>query len=231
MVPAVGSGVSVSELVPNREVPSFVIVSHLRNATCIVVDLLCLWPAQMLLLTPGLAKRASVPAQEKTFPAHAAVFLELAVLLTSKYQRVSTSSYGHLLDPPAPAPNPHLGDHCSGDHSNITTGWSTSRIAPPSEASSRNLVNPELQPSPQTHPQEIDPLLPVRLSPRMGTGGGAGRWLGIACGRPEFARRHSRPRARPAGQFSPFGQPRRRCRLHYKTKASHRDGDGHECAL
>jgi CRP/FNR family cyclic AMP-dependent transcriptional regulator len=79
------------------------------------------------------------------------------VLLTSKYQRVSASSSGHLFDPPAPAPNPHIGDHYL-DHSNLTTGWSTSRIDLPNETSSRNLVNPNLQPSPQTHPQEVDPL-------------------------------------------------------------------------
>lgn len=46
-----------------------------------------------------------------------------------------------------------------GDHSNLTTGWSASLIEPlPSETPVRNLNSPDLQPSPQTHPQEVDPL-------------------------------------------------------------------------
>jgi CRP/FNR family transcriptional regulator len=47
-----------------------------------------------------------------------------------------------------------------GDHANLTTGWSTSLPEPPflAEAAVRNLNSPDLQPGPQTHPQEIDPL-------------------------------------------------------------------------
>jgi len=79
------------------------------------------------------------------------------VLLTSQYQRVSVSSSAHLLEPAVPAPPPYPSDHYLGDHSNLTTGWSTSRLDP-TEPSSKNVVNPDLQPSPQTHPQEVDPL-------------------------------------------------------------------------
>ena len=75
------------------------------------------------------------------------------MLLTSRYQRVDASSSAQFLDPPTPVAKPH-----PSDHSNLATGWTTSRIDQPSETTSRKLVNPDLQPSPQTHPQEVDPL-------------------------------------------------------------------------
>ena len=47
----------------------------------------------------------------------------------------------------------------AGDHSGLTTGWSTSRIEPlAAESTVKNLNGPDLQPRPQTHPQEVDPL-------------------------------------------------------------------------
>jgi hypothetical protein len=52
-------------------------------------------------------------------------------------------------------PNPHL-----ADHSNLAMGWSTSAIQPASlsETVLQKPVDPYLQPSPRTHPLEIDPL-------------------------------------------------------------------------
>jgi hypothetical protein len=69
------------------------------------------------------------------------------VLLTNKYQRVSSSASIPFLHETLPQPKPHL----LGDHSNLATGWSASLIDVPSAA-------PDLQPCPQTHAQEIDPL-------------------------------------------------------------------------
>lgn len=76
------------------------------------------------------------------------------MLLTSRLQRVDASFSSRLLETPAPAPKPHI----VGDHSNLTTGWSASPTElSPSESVVRN-PNLDLQPNPQTHPQEIDPL-------------------------------------------------------------------------
>ncbi len=68
------------------------------------------------------------------------------MLLTNKYQRVSSNASGQILETALPLPMSHL-----GDHSNLTTGWSTSQVERP-------LPGPNLQPSPQPHPQRIDPL-------------------------------------------------------------------------
>ena len=103
------------------------------------------------------------------------------MLLTSKYQRVDLISSTRFLETaaaaPTPATQPHSGDHCPGDHypghhyrgdhANLTTGWSTSRIERHGEAGISDLNHPDLtppdlqsdlQPSPKTHPREIDPL-------------------------------------------------------------------------
>ena len=183
------------------------IASHLRNATCIVLDLLCLWPAQMCCF-PGLAKGSQFPVR-KTFPAHVAGSLELEVLLnqpsTNGSARVLTVD---LLDSAVPAPKPYLGDHYLGDHSNLTTGWSTSRIDPPSETSFRTLTNPDLQPSPQTHPQEVDPLylFACHLAWEQAEEPSAA-WELLAAAR-SSSRRHPRPRSCPAGQFPSLGRHR-----------------------
>ena len=87
------------------------------------------------------------------------------MLLTNKYQRVDANSAAQLLETPAPKP------YLVGDHSDLTTGWSTSLSTSLSTLSStwsstspadlpsvdRN-QNLDLQPSPQTHPDEFDPL-------------------------------------------------------------------------
>jgi len=69
------------------------------------------------------------------------------VLLTNKYQRVSSSASTPFLNEAPLLSKPHL----LGDHSNLATGWSASRIDVPA-------ATPDLQPNPQTHAQEIDPL-------------------------------------------------------------------------
>jgi len=81
----------------------------------------------------------------------------IEVLLTSKYQKVSWDAPSPLLNIESPAfdPTPHL-----ADHSNLATGWSTSPIEPASlsETVLPRPADPDLQPSPRTHPHEIDPL-------------------------------------------------------------------------
>ena len=69
------------------------------------------------------------------------------MLLTNKYQRVSSSASSPFFNEALPLPKPH---HL-GDHSNLATGWSTSLIERP-------VASPDLQPSPRTQPQETDPL-------------------------------------------------------------------------
>ena len=69
------------------------------------------------------------------------------MLLTNKYQRVSSSASTPFLNEALPLPEPRL----LGDHSNLAAGWSTSPIIGPSPV-------PDTQPSPRTHAQEIDPL-------------------------------------------------------------------------
>jgi CRP/FNR family transcriptional regulator len=56
---------------------------------------------------------------------------------------------------PALETKPHLADHC-----NLATGWSASLIEPVllSETSHPKPATPDLQPCPQAHPHEIDPL-------------------------------------------------------------------------
>jgi len=75
------------------------------------------------------------------------------VLLTNKYQRVDASCAGPFLETPVPSPKPHL----IGDHSSLTSGWSTAQAElSPVESLDRKRL--DLQPTPQTHPHEIDPL-------------------------------------------------------------------------
>ena len=95
------------------------------------------------------------------------------MLLTNKYQRVDASSVAQLLETPAPKP------HLVGDHSDLTSGWSTSpstslstslsalsstwpstspSTSPADLSSVDRNQNLDLQPAPQTHPNEIDPL-------------------------------------------------------------------------
>ncbi len=76
------------------------------------------------------------------------------MLLTNKYQRVSPCPADCDLETVTPVPQPHL-----VDHANMTTGWNPT----PSERSSmarpmmaRPLLGPDLQPSPQTDPHEVD---------------------------------------------------------------------------
>jgi CRP/FNR family cyclic AMP-dependent transcriptional regulator len=85
------------------------------------------------------------------------------VLASSKCQPLSSNlSSAFLETAAAPLTKAHRGP---GDHSNLITGWSTSLIDQPSpdqplpgRTQAKNLESPDLQPSPQTHPQEIDPL-------------------------------------------------------------------------
>lgn len=69
------------------------------------------------------------------------------MLLTNKYQRVSSSASGPFLDEAPPLPK----QHHLGDHSNLTTGWNAFPICEPSAVA-------DSEPRPQTHAQEIDPL-------------------------------------------------------------------------
>jgi len=74
------------------------------------------------------------------------------LLLANKLQPVNSDAPSRLLEKAPPAPKPRL---C--DHSNLTTGWSTSPVEPPSP-SKGDAASADLQPGPQTHPHEIDPL-------------------------------------------------------------------------
>jgi len=71
-------------------------------------------------------------------------------LLTNKYQRVSPCPAGPFLETALPATSPYVRDHDVRDHANPATGWRAARMKP-----SRD---PDLQPAPLTHPQEVDPL-------------------------------------------------------------------------
>jgi len=80
------------------------------------------------------------------------------VLATNRCQPLTPDASGRLLETVVPVPQPR---RCAaGDHSELTTGWSISRIEQPflGEADVRNLYHSDLQPSPQTHPREVDPL-------------------------------------------------------------------------
>jgi CRP/FNR family transcriptional regulator, cyclic AMP receptor protein len=79
------------------------------------------------------------------------------VLLTERRELVGPAPSGQFLPAALPVPKPH---HSSAsDHAELTTGWTTSRVEPSAdEAVIRNLNLPILQPTPQTHPQEVDPL-------------------------------------------------------------------------
>jgi len=74
------------------------------------------------------------------------------LLLANKLQPVNSDAPSRLLEKAPPAPKPRL---C--DHSNLTTGWSTSPVEPPLP-SKGDAASADLQPGPQTHPHEIDPL-------------------------------------------------------------------------
>jgi CRP/FNR family cyclic AMP-dependent transcriptional regulator len=73
------------------------------------------------------------------------------VLLTNKYQRVSPCPAGPFLETALPVTSPYVRDHDVRDHANPATGWRAARMKPPSR-------DPDLQPAPPTHPQEVDPL-------------------------------------------------------------------------
>ena len=90
------------------------------------------------------------------------------MLASSKCQPLSSNLSGAFLETAAaPLTKPHRGP---GDHSNLIMGWSTSLIDEPlpdqpsldqplpGRTPAKNLESPDLQPNPQTHPQEIDPL-------------------------------------------------------------------------
>jgi CRP/FNR family cyclic AMP-dependent transcriptional regulator len=80
------------------------------------------------------------------------------VLATNKCQPLSsTASDAFLETVAAPLTKPHRGP---GDHSDLTMGWSASRFEQPLSGNelAGYLDSPDLQPSPQTHPQEVDPL-------------------------------------------------------------------------
>ena len=114
--------------------------------------LLLFWPVPGLF--PTLQKSCSPPPGNHSHR-RGPVCGVIEVLLTSKYQRFSSGVQSPLLESAAFAPKPHL-----ADHSNLATGWSTSPIEPAllSETVLPKPADPDLQPSPRTHPQEIDPL-------------------------------------------------------------------------
>jgi CRP/FNR family transcriptional regulator, cyclic AMP receptor protein len=71
------------------------------------------------------------------------------VLLTNKYQRMSPCPAGPFLEKALPVPSPYVRDHDVCDHANPTTRWRAARTKPPAR-------DPDLQPAPSTHPQEVD---------------------------------------------------------------------------
>jgi CRP/FNR family cyclic AMP-dependent transcriptional regulator len=79
------------------------------------------------------------------------------VLLTDRRELIGSSASSQFLPAALPVPKPQ---HSSaGDHSGLTTGWSTARIEPlAAEITAKNLNSPALQPIPQTRPQEVDAL-------------------------------------------------------------------------
>jgi CRP/FNR family cyclic AMP-dependent transcriptional regulator len=79
------------------------------------------------------------------------------VLATNKCETLSSNASGRFLETVAA---PLIKPRGLGDHSSLATGWSTSRIDQPlpGKTGTGNLDSPDLQPSPQTHPQEVDPF-------------------------------------------------------------------------
>jgi len=61
-----------------------------------------------------------------------------------------------LPHPPPPSPP----RNAVGDHAKLATGWAASppELPLPCESAFENPPSPDLQPSPQTHPQEVDPF-------------------------------------------------------------------------
>lgn len=80
------------------------------------------------------------------------------MLLTSRLQRFDAATTGRLLGSAVPVLKPHRVP--GSDDSNLTTGWNSSPPEPllPHEAGFPNVAGPDVQPSPQAHPQEVDPL-------------------------------------------------------------------------
>ncbi|MGA2346983.1 MAG: Crp/Fnr family transcriptional regulator [Candidatus Sulfotelmatobacter sp.] len=78
--------------------------------------------------------------------------------VTNRYPLLNSGASPRLL--PAVPPPPKLYDSAVGDHSDLTTGW----VSSPPESTVPSGSNPEspqsrdLQPSPQPHPQEVDPF-------------------------------------------------------------------------
>ena len=130
------------------------------------IDLLCLWPASVLIPRPRRAGPFS-PRKNKFRRIPRRFYGVIEVLLTSRLQRVDANSSSRLLETPAPAPKPH---HCwrsfqpdhrleriaDGVFTHIQRNLSLDFQPNPQPTPSPTPRSP--QPNPQTHPQEIDPL-------------------------------------------------------------------------
>lgn len=81
----------------------------------------------------------------------------MAVL--NRCQPLNAGVSSRLLSSIAPLSKPH-GYAIGGDHANLTTGWNSSprELTPPNPSGLAIQPCPDLQPCPQTHPQEIDPF-------------------------------------------------------------------------
>jgi CRP/FNR family transcriptional regulator len=77
------------------------------------------------------------------------------VLATNKCQPLTSPVSGRFLQIAAA---PVLAPRETRGYSSLIAGWSTPQYELPSPGLKHNQTNPDLQPSPKTHPQEIDPL-------------------------------------------------------------------------
>jgi len=79
------------------------------------------------------------------------------VLLTDRRELIGSNPSGQFLPTALPVPEPH--HSASGDHANLATGWSASLAEPfVGETAVRIRNGSDLQPRPQAHPKEVDPL-------------------------------------------------------------------------
>ncbi len=78
--------------------------------------------------------------------------------VSNRYPPFLSGACTGLLPSVARPPNPH--GSAVGDHSDLTTGWVSSplELTPASALEAANTPGSDLQPSPQTHPQKVDPF-------------------------------------------------------------------------
>jgi CRP/FNR family transcriptional regulator len=71
---------------------------------------------------------------------------------------LNSGAFPRLLPAVVPPPKPH--GRAVGNHSDLTTGWTSSprELTPPNPSGDPTPQGPDLQPCPNTHPQEVDPF-------------------------------------------------------------------------